>query len=140
LSAVFSLSSKAVYGVAALLELAASYRAGPLQIRDIAERNKIPQHYLEQILAGLKKSGLLRSYRGAQGGYELAKHPDTVRLIDILAELEGPLKITPGGEVAESLAFLWDDLEDHIATYLTRSLGQILREKRARRGDQDFII
>lgn len=137
---MFSLSSKSVYGVAALVELAAAYRAGPVQIRDIADRNKIPQHYLEQILGVLKKSGMLRSYRGAQGGYELAKHPDTVRLIDILSELEGPLAVTTGGEVAESLAFLWDDLEDHIATYLARSLGQILREKRADRGEEDFII
>ncbi len=137
---MFTLSSKGVYGVAALLELAEYYRSGTLQIRDIAERRHIPQHYLEQILVTLKRAGFIQSFRGARGGYALSRHPDSIRLLEVLTTLEGPLALTGPGQTAEDTAFLWDDLEQHIATYLSRSLGDVLREKSQRAGDQDFII
>ena len=75
---MFTLSAKAIYGVTAVVELAQHYRSGPIQIRDIASRHEIPQHYLEQILSTLKRSGLVRSYRGARGGYELTAPPDSI--------------------------------------------------------------
>ncbi|MCG8480016.1 MAG: Rrf2 family transcriptional regulator [Spirochaetales bacterium] len=137
---MFSLSAKGVYGAAALVELAEHYRSGPIQIRDIASRNDIPQHYLEQILSGLKRTGLVRSYRGAQGGYELTRHPDTIRLVELLSELEGPLSVTPSGQSADNLAFLWGDLEQHIAAFLNRSLGDVMREKARRNQTVDFVI
>ena len=137
---MFTLSSKGIYGTAALLELAEYYRSGTLQIRDIAERRHIPQHYLEQILVSLKRAGFIVSFRGARGGYALTRHPDSIRLLDVLTTLEGPLSISPPGQTAENTAFLWDGLEQHIASYLERSLGDILREKSKLTADQDFII
>ena len=68
---MFSLSAKGVYGLTALLDLAAHRSRPSVQIRDIAERHSIPQHYLEQILVALKKAGYVTSFRGAQGGYAL---------------------------------------------------------------------
>lgn len=137
---MFTLSSKSVYGTRALVELAQHYRSGPLQIKDIAARNDIPQHYLEQILSTLRRSGLVRSYRGARGGYELARHPDEVRLIDVLVELEGPLVIStlPAGD--DVLSFLWSGLESHLRDFLSKSLGDVLRDKPAVRRDEDFMI
>lgn len=137
---MFTLSSKGVYGTAALLELAEHYRSGTLQIREIAERRHIPQHYLEQILVTLKQAGFIRSFRGARGGYTLTQHPDSIRLLEVLTTLEGPLSLTPPGQTAENTAFLWEDMERHIASYLTKSLGDVLREKSKQSGDQDFII
>tara|TARA_B100000614_G_scaffold227662_1_gene218964 strand:- start:51 stop:461 length:411 start_codon:yes stop_codon:yes gene_type:complete len=136
---VFTLSAKAIYGVTAVVELAQHYRSGPIQIRDIASRHEIPQHYLEQILSTLKRSGLVRSYRGARGGYELTAPPDSIALRAVLTELEGPLSVAPAGP-GTSLRPLWDDLAAHIDGFLEQSLGDILRRQTSTRVDADFII
>ncbi|HKK47841.1 MAG TPA: Rrf2 family transcriptional regulator [Alkalispirochaeta sp.] len=137
---MFSLSSKAIYGVTALVELSHHYRSGPVQIRDIATRHEIPQHYLEQILSALKRTGIVRSYRGARGGYELTRHPDTISLLDVLTELEGPLGIATNQQGREPLAVLWDGLQDHIREFLTQSLGDLIRLQAAATTDADFMI
>ncbi|WP_413166927.1 RrF2 family transcriptional regulator [Capilliphycus salinus ALCB114379] len=85
------LSCKSQYALLALLELAAHYREGePRQIRQIASQHNIPDRYLEQLLATLKRSGLVRSQRGAKGGYLLAKEPSQITLFDVVVCLEGP--------------------------------------------------
>lgn len=137
---MFSLSSKAIYGVTALVELAHHHRSGPVQIRDIATRHEIPQHYLEQILSALKRSGIVRSYRGARGGYELTRHPDTISLLDIMTELEGPLSVANNPQGRQPLAFLWDDMQDHIRKFLSQSLGDLIRLQTAATADADFMI
>lgn len=85
------LSTRSRYGLRAILELAMEYGAGPLQIKVIAKRQDISNKYLEQLMAILKSSGLVRSIRGAKGGYILAKEPREVRVSDIFTALEGPL-------------------------------------------------
>ncbi|MEA5517924.1 MAG: Rrf2 family transcriptional regulator [Limnoraphis robusta] len=84
------LSCKSQYALLALLELAAHYpQSEPLQIRQIASQHHIPERYLEQLLATLKRSGLVRSQRGAKGGYLLAKEPWKITLFDVVVCLEG---------------------------------------------------
>ena len=85
------LSTRSRYGLRAIVELAMSYGKGPLQIKTIAERQDISNKYLEQLMSILKSSGLVRSIRGAKGGYILAKDPKDVRISDIFLTLEGPL-------------------------------------------------
>jgi Rrf2 family transcriptional regulator, cysteine metabolism repressor len=85
------LSTRSRYGVRALLELAINYNKGPLQIKVIAEREKISNKYLEQLVSALKTSGLVLSVRGPKGGYVLAKPPEEIRLSDVFIVLEGPL-------------------------------------------------
>lgn len=78
------------YGFLALLELADHYHTGePLQLRQIAVMSNIPERYLEQLLTALKGGGLVKSQRGAKGGYVLAKAPSQIVLLDALACLEG---------------------------------------------------
>jgi Rrf2 family protein len=85
------LSCKTEYGILALLELAACYSQGePLQIRQIAALQNIPDRYLEQLLATLRRCGLIRSQRGSRGGYFLAREPWAVTLAEIVTCLEGP--------------------------------------------------
>ncbi len=84
------LSSRSRYGFRAILELAAEYGNGPLQIRTIAEREDISNKYLEQLISLLKSSGLVRSVRGPRGGYELTRPPADVRLDEVFMTLEGP--------------------------------------------------
>ncbi len=85
------LSSRSRYGFRAILELAVEYGNGPLQIKTIAKREDISNKYLEQLVAMLKASGLVRSIRGPKGGYELTRPPSDVKLSDVFTTLEGPV-------------------------------------------------
>jgi Rrf2 family protein len=75
----------------AILELALEYGNAPLQIKTIAAREDISNKYLEQLIAMLKATGLVRSIRGPRGGYILAKPPAEIQLKDVFLTLEGPM-------------------------------------------------
>lgn len=85
------ISTRGRYGIRAMLELALNYDKGSLRLRDIARGQDISPKYLEHFLTPLKLAGLIRSIRGAQGGYELARSPSQIRLSDILLVLEGTM-------------------------------------------------
>lgn len=97
------ISTKGRYGTKALFELALRYGAGPLALREIAERQGLSEHYLEQLVAPLRKAGLVQSVRGAQGGYVLAREPRAITVGDILRVLEGP--VTPTECALENFDF-----------------------------------
>lgn len=84
------LSCKSEYAILALLELASQYQNGePLQIRQIAAQQNIPDRYLEQLLATLRRGGILRSQRGSKGGYLLSREPWKISIYEVLICLEG---------------------------------------------------
>lgn len=86
------IASKGYYGLLALGELVQCYRAGgPVQVKEIAKRQEIPEEYLSQIMAQLKRANLVRGSRGPGGGYLLARPPESITLSQVLAILEGPL-------------------------------------------------
>ncbi len=93
-------STRTRYGIRAAIELALHYNQGPLQLRIIAERQQISVKYLEQLVAVLRSGGIVRSLRGAKGGYLLAKAPDQVRMSDIFHCLEGTVVGNEPGEAA----------------------------------------
>ena len=76
------LSSRTRYGMRAMLELALEYGNKPLQIKTISDREDISNKYLEQLIAMLKSTGLVRSIRGPRGGYMLAKPPAEIQIKD----------------------------------------------------------
>lgn len=83
-------SSKTEYALLALLELARNHPQGePLQVRQIAAQQEIPDRYLEQLLATLRRGGIVKSQRGAKGGYLLAREPWKITLFDAISALEG---------------------------------------------------
>ncbi|MDF5723866.1 MAG: Rrf2 family transcriptional regulator [Rhizonema sp. PD37] len=84
------LSCKSEYAILALLELTIHYQSGePIQIRQIAAQQNIPDRYLEQLLATLRRGGLVKSQRGSKGGYSLAREPWKITLFEVLGYLEG---------------------------------------------------
>ncbi|NLX75848.1 MAG: Rrf2 family transcriptional regulator [Clostridiaceae bacterium] len=86
------LSRKSEYALLALIDLARQHEKNEVsKIVEVAERNDIPKKYLEQIFLQLKGAGYVRSIRGAQGGYELAKKPDEITLAEIIRLIDGPL-------------------------------------------------
>ena len=86
------LSTKGRYGLRALIDLALYSETEPVSINTIAERQGLSERYLEQLMALLKKNGIVKSIRGASGGYSLAKPASEISVGDILRALEGNLE------------------------------------------------
>jgi len=88
------LSTRAKYGIHAMLDLAQRCGAGPQSIKLIAERQGVPEQYLEQLIALLRREGLVNSVRGAQGGYLLSKSPGEITMAELMRVLEGPISLS----------------------------------------------
>ena len=84
------LSQRADYAAHAMVEIARWYGQRPVHATEVAQRQGIPEPYLEQLLLALRRAALVRSYRGPGGGYTLTRPPGTISLADIVAALEGP--------------------------------------------------
>jgi Rrf2 family protein len=89
------LSQKARYALHALIVLANHGGGEPLMIADIAEQAAVPRKFLEQILLGLKKRGIVQSMRGRAGGYRLGRPAKEITFADIIRETDGPLALSP---------------------------------------------
>ena len=85
------LSTKGRYGARAMVDLALYYGQGPVLLKDIAQRLEVSEKYLEHIITSLKVVGLVKSIRGAHGGYMLAKPLAEIKLSQIITSLEGSL-------------------------------------------------
>src|SRR3972149_11305522 len=86
-------SVKSEYAVTAVLDVAGHADKGPVHVKSIASRQAIPVRFLEQVMAALKKAGIVESIRGAQGGYILSRDPKAINVAQIVEAIEGP--ITP---------------------------------------------
>lgn len=87
------LSTRSRYGIHAMYDLACAGPGEPQSIKAIAERQRIPEAYLEQLISPLRKSGLVKSVRGAQGGYLLARPPEEITVGQVVRSLEGDLNL-----------------------------------------------
>ena len=87
------LSTKGKYGVKAMVELAIRYGGAPVSIKTISQRQNISEYYLEQLFSPLRKAELIKSIRGAQGGYILNREPKEIKVSDVMYVLEGPIEI-----------------------------------------------
>ena len=85
------LSKRGEYGLRALQDLARHYGEGPVPSGALAARTNIPQRFLEQIMLTLKHGQFVRSQKGPQGGYYLARAPQEINLAEIVRQLDGPL-------------------------------------------------
>jgi Rrf2 family protein len=85
-----NISVKGEYALQAILELATQPGGEPVKIAEIARRQRIPQKFLELILAGLKQGGFVESRRGADGGYLLARPPEKITVGEVIQFVEGP--------------------------------------------------
>jgi len=131
------LSTKGRYGVLAMVELALHYGQGPVSIKEISEKQKFSDSYMEQLFSTLKNSGLVRSLRGAHGGYVLARDPSDITVGDIIRALEGPIELAEcinendNYDCVKSLECLtkglWEDMRDSINDVIDhRSLQDLL--------------
>ena len=135
------LSTKGRYGLRAMIDLAEFSEAEPVSIASISQRQGISERYLEQLMAKLKKAGLVTSSRGAYGGYRLGRPAEEISVGDILRVLEGGLEaaVCPGIEndgtchgsdvcVAKNV---WKRINDSITNAVdTLMLGELIEESR----------
>jgi Rrf2 family protein len=91
------ISAKADYAVRAVAELAAADGEKPVKAERIATAQGIPLNFLENILGELRHAGVVRSHRGAEGGFRLAKAAEDVTVADVIRAVEGPLASVRGG-------------------------------------------
>ena len=109
-------SAKTEYACIAVLELAARHGRGePVRIRDIAEAHGVPSRFLVQILLQLKNAGLVQSVRGAAGGYNLAREPEEITLLDVMATVDSqlgqvPTSATRSTPTTRALQKTWKDV------------------------------
>jgi Rrf2 family cysteine metabolism transcriptional repressor len=90
-SGAVAFSTKGEYGVRLMVQLGRRFGTGPASLAEIATEEDLPRAYLEQLVMSLRDADLVRSTRGAHGGYELAREPDTIRMGEVLRALEGPI-------------------------------------------------
>lgn len=91
----------------------------PVQVKDVASRQRIPLRFLEQIFQSLKRAGLVDSKRGPRGGFTLARRADEVRLGDVLRAVEGPVVLAQAKKKAADA-----DVPDAVLADLSRSVEQ----------------
>ncbi|MGN0641843.1 MAG: RrF2 family transcriptional regulator [Huintestinicola sp.] len=143
------ISTKGRYALRMLLDLAMHQNNEYVALKDIAERQNISKKYLEQIVPLLNKSGLLKTNRGYQGGYMLAKSPDQYTVGEILRITEGSLAPIPCLEFevnecprADSCMTLdvWAGLYKAVTDYLDGVTLQDIIEKSSEKSGSDFCI
>ena len=135
------LSTKGRYGTRFMLDLAIHYGEGPILLKDMAKRQQLSKRYLEQLVLSLKAAGLVRSIRGAHGGFLLAKHPNDIKLSEIFQALEGPFGLVECVDNPMSCSRvdfcvtrdIWQELKDGIVSILNSKTLQYLVEQQSKK-------
>lgn len=122
-------SEKIKYGLAALLELAKNYEARPIQIRDIAKAQNIPQNYLEHLLIKLKDANLVESARGRKGGYKLKSLANKIRVLDLIEGLEGQIHVFENFKTSEVLKIYWNEIEANFKDLFNSTLEDLINKE-----------
>ncbi|ALS74264.1 Rrf2 family transcriptional regulator [Planococcus sp. CP5-4] len=113
------ISTKGRYGLTIMIALGKQYGAGPVPLRKIAADNELSEAYLEQLVAPLRNSGLVKSVRGAYGGYMLTRHPKEISAGDVIRVLEGPIQPVEGIEdEKQPQRELWGRIRDAVKNVL----------------------
>ncbi|NMG10251.1 Rrf2 family transcriptional regulator [Brasilonema sp. UFV-L1] len=140
------LSNKTEYAILSLIALAACYSTGEsLQIREIAARQNIPNRYLEELLATLRRGGLIKSIRGVKGGYVLAREPQKITLLDAFHCMEGldagvPNKNSTQTSVeTEVIQEIWQEARQAAYSVLQKYTLHDLHEQRAKRRQMECM-
>lgn len=137
-------SSRTDYGVRALYELALHFGEGPIQSREIAARQQVPEAYLHQVLSALNRGGLVTSTRGPTGGHALARTPEEITLLDALVVLDGvDGKAHPhrDGHQNDPVHAVWHELQQNSMDYLGAiTLEELVNRSRTEAAVANWVI
>lgn len=126
-----NISVKGEYALQALFDLTTQKPGEPIKIAGIARRQKIPQKFLELILAGLKQGGFVESRRGAEGGYLLARPADSLTVGEVLRFVEGP-QISKGRQRSKGetpFSSMWQRVDQAVSAVIDKtSFADLVRD------------
>ncbi|MGI2326501.1 cysteine metabolism transcriptional regulator CymR [Planococcus sp. YIM B11945] len=136
------ISTKGRYGLTIMIALGKQYGEGPLPLRKIAEEYELSEAYLEQLVAPLRNSGLVKSVRGAYGGYMLTRHPKEISAGDVIRVLEGPIQPVEGiDDEAQPQRELWVRIRDAVKNVLdTTSIEDLANHQKGENENYMFYI
>lgn len=106
------ISTKGRYGLLLMVDLGMAMNDHPVSLKSVAERKRLSDHYLEQLIAPLRNAGLVKSVRGAYGGYLLARPAAQITAGEVLRILEGPVAVVD--ESGDGLDLFWERLRTSI--------------------------
>jgi Rrf2 family protein len=133
-----NISVKADYALQAILDLSMQPHGEPVRIADIARRQKIPQKFLELILASLKQGGFVESRRGAEGGYLLARPADSIMVGEVIRYIDGARSRASAARRKADTPFadMWKRVEDSVSCVIDQTsfgdLGRSWQEKQSK--------
>jgi Rrf2 family protein len=132
------ITARVEYALLALFELALAGNDRQIQAREISARQRIPLRFLEQILIQLKKAGLVKSVRGASGGYLLGRHASAITLKDVVEAVEGELTLLDPHLSTDSMVYqVWREVERN---YLEKLSSITMQDLVGRKIRQDGIL
>ena len=145
-------STRGEYGVRAMVALAHHFGQGPVSVAEVAKESSVPTAYLEQLIAPLRRAGLVESTRGAKGGYRLSRSPELVKVGEVYRVMEGP--VAPMDCVSENEADqtcplidgcetrpVWLKVRDSIVEALdSTTLADLIAEREAKRLGQPAVL
>ncbi|ADU29779.1 cysteine metabolism transcriptional regulator CymR [Evansella cellulosilytica] len=135
------ISTKGRYGLTIMMALAKKYGEGPISLKSIAIDHDLSEHYLEQLIAPLRNATLVKSVRGAYGGYMLSKSPEQITAGDIIRVLEGP--ITPVEVVDDeepAKRDLWIKIRDAVKDVLDSTTLEDLANYEDKGGQEHYMF
>ena len=116
-------SVKGEYALQAILDLASQRTGEPVRIADIAARQKIPQKFLKLILASLKQGGFVESRRGAEGGYLLARAPESLTVGEVIRHIDGAAQARGRSRRKQETPFtdMWNQVEQAVSSVVDKT-------------------
>jgi Rrf2 family cysteine metabolism transcriptional repressor len=138
-------TSKEEYGLLAIIYIAGGCPGQPIQSREIASAEHIPEQFLDQVLASLRRAGIVRSIRGASGGYELARPAAEITAGDVIRALSGTVAHLPGKQEKEGDALIVQELPGKVQTAISgvldnTTIENLLEEKLRREESGSFMM
>jgi Rrf2 family protein len=128
-SLLMNLSVKAEYALLAILDLSMQPQGEPVRIADIARRQKIPQKFLELILASLKQGGFVESRRGAEGGYLLARTPESIMVGEVMRYIDGAKNSGTRRRNENAFTELWQRVDGAVSAIVDKtSFAELARK------------
>lgn len=135
------ISTKGRYGLTIMMELSERYGEGPTSLKKIAEKHSLSEHYLEQLIAPLRNAGLVKSVRGAYGGYKLTKKPSDIEVGRVIRVLEGPLSPVEFDEEDDpAKRHLWIRIRDSISDILDSTSLQDMVQYEEEETTEDYMF
>jgi len=138
---MLTLSAKSIYGLKATQLLAEHYEQGRLTTKNIASQQNIPRQYLEQIFNQLGRANIIHSVRGKYGGYQLARAPKKIQLLEIIIALEGSIVMAPQDcEPGDAIAEVLHNAEQSFKKTFTLSLADLVEISKKKQHVLQFSI